>query len=571
MFVTSYSYHAQENDELTIKTSNVRGAKEGVYGMNFLLQPRYLDIIGQSVAVHHNFNIEAFEKIYFYDYEVEEDDIRKVFFPLHMHAPWSNQSDVLDFIVKSVAKTLSQAHEENFSVQETLRIMVQFRSQVRSSYYRYLKLPTYVPKLDREEYKEWHELYLNMESDHTDVNGNPYHMDIDEYIQFRHIQKMQIFIAQDSYDVLKTVIPDADDLDDIPCFLPGHRDVPPMLKINEFKRSIAVRADEDSEEEEESDDSEHSSVDEKPLSSLKTKPTSKAQKKNDVRQDIEPDDIDMSSVLKKAFTVDHIGRTINVRKLLADFPRLTSTLEKEADGHVEMGMLMLITNIDFANGGSMVFYVNGGTRLTQVRSFFRMMGLLSKRAHDSDPVITPKLKKWNKFRGKEGVAIADKFPTLLKDCAMFGNFSLSPPQSSLSEVQMVKYVNVLFIHKPIDDNMRCQLHPKGCGSDLQLGENCIVDAGECQLVMGRVWNVAVRARVAGKDGLRMDCKVGIVRCRYDQLHLIGNRSGIITKIEPSNHGKTTTQSIRSICHGYAVLTFTDVVGGFSPVIEIDDD
>ena len=220
MLVTTYSSHSQDNDELTIKTSNVGGAKEGVYGMNFLLEPRYLDCIGQSVAVHHNFNIEAFEKIYFYDYEVEEDDIREVFFPLHMHAPWSNQSDVLDFIVKSVAKTLSQAHEENFSVQETLQIMVQFRYHyVRSSYYSHLKLPTYVPKLDREEYKQWHELYLTTESDHTDVNGNPYHMDIDEYIQFRHIQKMQIFIAQDSYDVLKTVIPDADDLDDIPFVL----------------------------------------------------------------------------------------------------------------------------------------------------------------------------------------------------------------------------------------------------------------------------------------------------------------------------------------------------------------
>lgn len=543
--------------------------------MNFLLEPRYLDIIGQSVANHHNFNIEGFEKIYFYDYDGDEDDIRMVLFPLHMHAPWSNQTDVLDFIVKSVATTISRAREENFSVQETLQIMVQFRSKVRSAYYTHLKLPTYVPKLDREEYKRWHELYLTMESNHKDDNGNPYHMEIDEYIHFRHIQKMQIFIAQDSYDVLKSVIPDADDLDDIPYVLPGFRDVPPMLKINEFKRSIVKRAPEDSAPEDSDEDvsegSEDSSVDEKPLSSLKTKSTAKSQKKNDIRQDIEPEDIDMSTVLKKAFTLDHIGRTTNVKKLLSDFPRLTSTLEKEADGHVEMGMLMLITNIDFANGGSMVFYVNGGTRLTLARTFFRMMGLLSKRPHDSDPVMSPKLKKWNKFRGKGGVAIADKFPTLLKDCAMFGNFSLSPPQSSLSDVQMVKYVNVLFINKPIDDNMRCEHHPNGCGFDLKHGENCIVDAGECQLVMGRVWNVAVRARVVGKDGLRMDCKVGIVRCRFDQLHLIGNRSGIITKMEPSNHGKTTTQSLRSTCHGYAVLTFTDVVGNFSPVIELDDD
>lgn len=63
-----------------------------------------------------------------------------------------------------------------------------------------------------------------------------------------------------------------------------------------------------------------------------------------------------------------------------------------------------------------------------------------------EPELSPKLKKWNRFCGREGVAMGVKFPTGPKECAMFANFNYSyvKLKTSSSDLQMIKYVNVLF-------------------------------------------------------------------------------------------------------------------------------
>ena len=71
--------------------------------------------------------------------------------------------------------------------------------------------------------------------------------------------------------------------------------------------------------------------------------------------DITAKEFEFKRVFKKAFPMEHFGRTVNVQKLLDDFPPHTSTLEKEKVGRVEMGMLMRVDNIDFADGGSIIF------------------------------------------------------------------------------------------------------------------------------------------------------------------------------------------------------------------------
>ena len=123
---------------------------------------------------------------------------------------------------------------------------------------------------------------------------------------------------------------------------------------------------------------------------------------------------------------------------------------------------------------------------------------------------------------------------------------------------MVKYANVLFISQPdLDQNMKCNSHPGGCGWSLEDGDICRVDAGECQLIKGRIWNVAVRAVYDPDDkgNIQLGCKVGIVRVLYNQLHLVANRTGTITMLCHGPNKKSNTQNLQNMCGGTARLVF----------------
>lgn len=92
---------------------------------------------------------------------------------------------------------------------------------------------------------------------------------------------------------------------------------------------------------------------------------------------------------------------------------------------------------------------DGGTRLTSARGFLGCWDSCYLDVHiriKDEPELSPKLKKWNRFCGREGVAMGVKFPTGPKECAMFANFNYSyvKLKTSSSDLQMIKYVNVLF-------------------------------------------------------------------------------------------------------------------------------
>lgn len=221
-----------------------------------------------------------------------------------------------------------------------------------------------------------------------------------------------------------------------------------------------------------------------------------------------------------------------------------------------MGLVMFVHNLEITDGdANPIFYVEGGNRLTKCREFLRSIGFL--RSREPKGTLSARTIKWNSYRVKEGLGIDDNFPTRLRDCPMFGSYAHVPPMIHRPEVKLVRYVNVIFISNPLDDNMSCVIHQKGCGQHLKLNDLCKVDAGECQLIKGRLWNVAVRhvGDPDNKNNMQLGCKVGIVRVMYDQLHLGGNRFGIISMIAHCPNKNSTTQNLQNMCYGTATLVF----------------
>ena len=115
--------------------------------------------------------------------------------------------------------------------------------------------------------------------------------------------------------------------------------------------------------------------------------------------------------------------------------------------------------------------------------------------------------------------------------------------------------------KPQDDNGKCDDHPKGCGKVIEDGTWCKVDAAECQLLKGRIWQVSVR-RFDNNGNL--GCKIGITRVLWYDLQLVGNRIGVIRDREKcpdhivKNPGKLpTTVQLHTHCFGVATLYFVD--------------
>ena len=120
---------------------------------------------------------------------------------------------------------------------------------------------------------------------------------------------------------------------------------------------------------------------------------------------------------------------------------------------------------------------------------------------------------------------------------------------------------VCFINRAIDKNMKCKRHPNGCGDFIAQGTPVIVDATECELVQGCIYYIAVRVlgHIEDKKGEWQPhkmCKIGYLKCLYNQVHLFAHRVGFISKIELPEEDNETYLA-RNVCEGIARIRFTD--------------
>ena len=101
--------------------------------------------------------------------------------------------------------------------------------------------------------------------------------------------------------------------------------------------------------------------------------------------------------------------------------------------------------------------------------------------------------------------------------------------------------------------MTCAEHTDGCGLGLQMGELIVVDATECELAQGKVYYIAAR-RVTSEA--KRGCKVGYVKCLFNQVKYFAHRVGLVTAIEEPDEKKDSYHA-RNKCDGIATLTFVD--------------
>ena len=106
--------------------------------------------------------------------------------------------------------------------------------------------------------------------------------------------------------------------------------------------------------------------------------------------------------------------------------------------------------------------------------------------------------------------------------------------------------------------MKCDQHKNGCGRTLKTCMTVVVDATECELVEGKIYYIAARVVT---DDARKSCKIGIVKCLFDQVHLFAHRVGIVTEIHCPDKNQSTTKRpayiARNKCFGTATLKFID--------------
>ena len=109
--------------------------------------------------------------------------------------------------------------------------------------------------------------------------------------------------------------------------------------------------------------------------------------------------------------------------------------------------------------------------------------------------------------------------------------------------------------KPQDKNGKCTLHKDGCGIHVKDGVLCKVDARECQLVKGMIWQVSVC--MIDSKGI-VQCKIGVTRILWYDLKLVGNRIGVIVnrnKIPKGQVKLPSTTRVNTHCGGCAELRF----------------
>jgi hypothetical protein len=92
---------------------------------------------------------------------------------------------------------------------------------------------------------------------------------------------------------------------------------------------------------------------------------------------------------------------------------------------------------------------------------------------------------------------------------------------------------VCYINKPLDPNMKCAMHNRGCGAYLQVGNICYIDGSECTFIEGHYF---ISVRLLNHLGLRT-CKVGYVKVLCNQVHLLCNRIGVVSSMFAKHDNK----------------------------------
>ena len=499
-----------------------------------ILSEEHCNILGESLCYNFPFALPDYENIFHRSNQFSKDSLREILFPLHAYPPWSNRLRKINAIIDQIHLLLEKAHSENFQDLDTIEYLVNLRKQIRLSYYTHLADPTNIPNDDRDYYIEQ---YSNNAQQHEDDG-----MTEDDFVNMMHTRKMQTFVAQDSYDLIKMIYGDEAPPEDEILYVVGLCLPPTMLDVNSFEGSVVTREFPNvvnlaQDRESLSNDDDDASID--------------CSVQLNVKQ------VDVAVVRATPIYRPHFAQRFIVNDIVSNFPALSSTEEKEKLGCIEMGLVAILHNIEYTDGDTnKVFHVEGGNQLTKIRNYLRSIGFLRIREPKKEEK-SARLIKWNSFRGIEGLGLDDQFPVNLRDCPMFANYAKALPMSNHPETSLVKYVNVIFISTTLDKNMSCNIHPGGCGWALNYGRPVMVDAGECQLIKGRIWNVAVRemSAVDDKHNITLGCKIGIVRVLYNQLHLVGNRTGMITSISHKPEKKSNTQNLQNACGGTAIMTF----------------
>ena len=157
-------------------------------------------------------------------------------------------------------------------------------------------------------------------------------------------------------------------------------------------------------------------------------------------------------------------------------------------------------------------------------------------------------------------SVTSTFPISLFQCPRLLSYQ-GPPALHDDLVRMVRSCHICYVDKPLDDNMMCEAHPDGCGKALEVHDIVVCDASECELVEGKIYYIAARMVVTiednGKVDTRKGCKVGIIKCLFNQLHLFAHRVGLVVSIERQDEVKTLTQNMRNHCCTVAKLSFLD--------------
>ena len=157
----------------------------------------------------------------------------------------------------------------------------------------------------------------------------------------------------------------------------------------------------------------------------------------------------------------------------------------------------------------------------------------------------------------EVASVTHTFPLTLMQCPRLLSYQ-GPPATNDELVRMVTSCYVCFLDKPIDNNMTCSNHSSGCGKSVVRGDLIVCDASECELVEGKVYYIAARrVKVSEKREVEKECKVGIVKCLFNQLNLFAHRVGVVVDIQKKEEVETTTQYMKNKCHSVAEVKFLD--------------
>ena len=165
-----------------------------------------------------------------------------------------------------------------------------------------------------------------------------------------------------------------------------------------------------------------------------------------------------------------------------------------------------------------------------------------------------------KKRNNLVASVSSTTPTSLFQCPRLLSYQ-GPPMLQDGNVRIVRRCHICYLDKPFDTNMCCDKHTDGCGKSLVMGTPVVCDATECELIEGKIYYIAARTvRIVDEDGereSRKGCKVGVVKCLFNQLHLFAHRVGLVVRIMKQDTEKSKTQYMRNHCCSVAEITFID--------------